>query len=613
MKKLPLCCNHGFFGLLFEFLGQPLDQRSFVRVSHRGTLIVNMASLDGLIATWITRIRGSSNYSNQQLLNRLNDFSKTAMSYISPKGSQLINGTTPLPYEVVLSVLLLADYLDIAKCHVQQQLNGCQRIPTIIPESMKSRLINENWCPADIEFLQANMQLTATYYLSLIGPPYPDLQHSQCTQQVCEANKTTEQSYRIRHIPANCRCTSWLQIDIQLLTGAISRDETLLVTVAPSPAGYQLIPSTTKPGVRYVAISHVWSQGLANPSWNALPACQGQNIQKLVNSMYPQRGNIPFWLDTLSIPTAGTVERELRNTALKNMERVYLNADKVLVIETSLLSVSSRIPDFELVARLAMSAWLRRIWTLQEAVKAKELYFQFSDGMLSLQQILQKVPTCQSHKTFRPEQTLMYEFLRPFYGMKELGDSGGPSSGSDVDALSKALTAIQFRETKYPTDVVRAVSSVVDQKRDQLPVPVATTSTVPSSAYTVAAQRQPDEMSLRPRPAESARWGSKTALVGTVLGLATGYAALRAAKYIQRSQESSVSQATQTAAAVPSRPRLASTTTNTTPPVPYRPVPPRPTIASTSLLSSSNFDDVQTFLLRQQTVAANLLFKKVPK
>ncbi|KIW68242.1 hypothetical protein PV04_04199 [Phialophora macrospora] len=555
-----------YFGSLCEFFDQALDQRSFVRTNSQGNPVVKMEHLDELITLWIQDVRRSSIDRNRRRLIRLNDVSHTIFTYISPRGSQLINGTTSLPYEVVLSILVLVNYLDIAKCHVQDQLKDYKRIPTMMPDLMKSRLAADGWCPADVALLQGSMQLTASYYLSLIGPPYPHLQHHLCDQKACKAITIPSHLYRFRHAPDGCRCNNWLHMGSTELTQAINSGRTPLVTVVANPAGLQLKPLTATPGTRYVAVSHVWWQGLGNPNRNALLACQGDHIQKLVNRMYSQRHNVPFWLDTLSIPL---VPGEQRSRAIKSMERVYANADKVLVIETSLLSVSSRISEFELGARLAMSAWLRRVWTFQEGVRAKDLYFQFADGVLSAEQILRKVDTCQSHRVFRPEQTLLWEFLRPFESMTRLGASNSHSDAS-ADDYGDILNAMQFRVPEHRTDVDLVVDSILGRTSRQAAGLVRTES--------------PNWSPVRPRPPhQPTNRGSLSAMLGTAAGLFVGYVATRLSGPVQRPEGLTPSQAGATA-----------------------PV-------STASATMQALSPTQRRLLGQRTVAANLLFQEGPK
>jgi hypothetical protein len=62
------------------------------------------------------------------------------------------------------------------------------------------------------------------------------------------------------------------------------------------------------------------------------------------------------------------------------MREVYARAERVLVLDSSLLSCTSKAKYAELNMRILCSRWIRRLWTVQEAVLPRRLIFQFKDG-----------------------------------------------------------------------------------------------------------------------------------------------------------------------------------------------------------------------------------------
>lgn len=77
--------------------------------------------------------------------------------------------------------------------------------------------------------------------------------------------------------------------------------------------------------VTFVAISHVWADGLGNPSANKLPQCQLSRLQGLVDNMVPAHQRpMPFWIDTLFIPKidkdSTTEDKEAKYAALHAIE-----------------------------------------------------------------------------------------------------------------------------------------------------------------------------------------------------------------------------------------------------------------------------------------------------
>lgn len=84
-------------------------------------------------------------------------------------------------------------------------------------------------------------------------------------------------------------------------------------------------------------------------------------------------------MDTLCVP-AQKADKQYREKAIRNMANVYRKADRVLVLD-SWIQGASRVDHInERSARIFMSNWQRRLWTLQERMLAEVLYFQYRDG-----------------------------------------------------------------------------------------------------------------------------------------------------------------------------------------------------------------------------------------
>src|SRR5205085_2759851 len=107
---------------------------------------------------------------------------------------------------------------------------------------------------------------------------------------------------------------------------------------------------------RYVAISHVWADGLGNPIENTIPQCQARRLSRhlwtykdgeldsgsLTSSgvqgapVEPDRNEtIAFWLDTLCIPVSSE-HADLRNESIGKMGKIYQRAEAALVLDKDL-------------------------------------------------------------------------------------------------------------------------------------------------------------------------------------------------------------------------------------------------------------------------------------
>ncbi len=125
-----------------------------------------------------------------------------------------------------------------------------------------------------------------------------------------------------------------------------------------------------EPGIKYVALSHVWADGLGNPRRNALPNCQVVRIcntvaelNRTLNESNDPRSEYLVWVHTICCP----VELEGKAIALERIADVYKNSTHVLVLDSSLTCLNTETCDLaeRLLRTFSFSAWMRRLWTLQ--------------------------------------------------------------------------------------------------------------------------------------------------------------------------------------------------------------------------------------------------------
>lgn len=167
----------------------------------------------------------------------------------------------------------------------------------------------------------------------------------------------------------------------------------------------------SRSGLRYVALSHVWSGGLGNVNANSMFSCQLRQLRRLLQSIRENadddldrdRGSkkgagmkrdlravfrlkplpqqpVLLWIDTLCVPV-GSENEQVRQMAIAQMAQIYVEAQCVLVVDPELQRMECKnLPDEELFASLLCSAWNSRSWTFQEACMARVFYVQFSDG-----------------------------------------------------------------------------------------------------------------------------------------------------------------------------------------------------------------------------------------
>jgi hypothetical protein len=275
--------------------------------------------------------------------------------------------------------------------------------------------------------------------------------HGDCDDTTCRANNINQQEYRtIHHLlctrerRSNCtfigpcstdtgkrRFEEILQRGKIPLLRIMNYDHGGFLAETSGDAYFDVVEyDGTEP---FCAISHVWSDGLGNAGDNTLPTCQiPAVIRRLAQSRRPvqfhkeedslissSRGSFMpepqdvnygayhagtqgahwhwrylgdpktayglFWMDTLCIPASGS----LKKVMIRQMRKVYQSAACVLVIDNSLERISaSNIHYSECFARILESAWMRRLWTFQEAVLAQKLLIMFQEGPVDIDNLI---------------------------------------------------------------------------------------------------------------------------------------------------------------------------------------------------------------------------------
>lgn len=290
---------------------------------------------------------------------------------------------------VLLGIALLAEALDTARMTVYRRYH--EGWSKLCPEtrSIRTSLLEAGWCSREIERIMNHFGsacVTLSVFLCRIDRRVFGKDHSKCTTNECRHEKIDYDKYRPAHVSPTCLCcvvapryASFKQMDRAVCTGKVP-----VVTFSRKDIfGYRLdihsVSMKEKPEC-FVAISHVWSDRLGNLHDNALPECQLLRLQSLVNALYPnRRADVPFWMDTICVPR----DRTARALAITNMHNIYEKADKVLVLDSSLLSVSSFVAPVELFCRIMLAPWSSRLWTYHEGALAVRLYFQLADSAIA--------------------------------------------------------------------------------------------------------------------------------------------------------------------------------------------------------------------------------------
>ncbi|KAJ8116522.1 hypothetical protein ONZ43_g4425 [Nemania bipapillata] len=347
-----------YFGCIisvFRRVGITVRTRDFVDSSTAnhidGVVFIRTRKLHGLIAEWIQREGladgpAVQNWNDPKYMRGLEikEMLNWTFWYLGMFCKQ--SDAMPAPWRdqaklVELSIMAMGESL----CSVFVAVYGYEHkdMPTWGPSPvLKDRLRDNGWCPSDSPFFPESMTraaVSADYYFGSFCCPRRRDDHRTCSTAICNEylKVVVPGQYKQQHAEGqNCSCAPV----------RVSEDVIKLVAGGDIPVvqwdGEALMVSAGRAQSRYVAMSHVWSDGLGNDEVsNAMLRCQLSRIQSLVNKLYPEvtNENVPFWIDTLCVPV-GKTHRELRSRAIRQMSEIYRVADRVLVLDSFILPLS---------------------------------------------------------------------------------------------------------------------------------------------------------------------------------------------------------------------------------------------------------------------------------
>ncbi|GAM33927.1 hypothetical protein TCE0_013f01183 [Talaromyces pinophilus] len=293
------------------------------------------------------------------------------------------------------------------------RVRGGSKLSWNVDTLLKDRLRRANWCPSLIDTTVTDFSIDGLYYLGA-NPQRDTEDHAQCTELRCVSKGLNRDVYRTRHVTDDCQCEHH-EPSMDRMLDIISNGGTPLVVWTETdgkPLHLQEYKSTPGhvPSVEigadgmpvipervpiYVAISHVWADGLGNEHQNSLPACQLSRIQRLVDEVYGfgpngKPGHAPFWMDTLCVPVRKAHD-VFRKKCIVAMRNIYQQAAAVLVLDAGIQKIPVSAPLADQSMALYESGWVRRLWTFQEGFLARQLLFCVQDASIHVETMEQQI------------------------------------------------------------------------------------------------------------------------------------------------------------------------------------------------------------------------------
>lgn len=153
-------------------------------------------------------------------------------------------------------------------------------------ERCKRRMLAGGRCPHQVNYFSKLYDLKTLRYLSRMKalPPREGI-HAQCAEHdTCVAFNTDEMTYQQRHVCEQRDC-ALVSVPQDSLARIIRSGKTPLLSIDLTDGLNPTLSIWARTSrTKYIAISHVWADGLGNPLQCALPSCQ----MKLLSSRLSQ-------------------------------------------------------------------------------------------------------------------------------------------------------------------------------------------------------------------------------------------------------------------------------------------------------------------------------------
>ncbi|KAK6352513.1 hypothetical protein TWF730_009337 [Orbilia blumenaviensis] len=453
------------FGVLECVTQSPIDESLLILTDSDSLPVLSRSNIPTIMSSWVERIKNGRSDEYRAWSKRVNSTLGQLRSIMITMLAKRTFYSNPsiLSYEdataMILTIGCIAEAIVATKMAFHPSVAepmGFSWSTLWIPEYRRiyeKELVDERgWCRFTVSSVIGSLGLCGLEYLSRLR--FSGEKHKACTDDICQANMVDVDNYKPKHTNG---CDQGVCIyskpNAEMVVDELKAGNIPIMVIEGDDiqkGGRTVEIMTAKSDeIPYLAISHVWADGLGSTTEDGLPTCQIRRIANLVATVLPKAtGNetpkLAFWMDSLCIPNNSSV----RKKAIGLMARTYTEAEAVLVLDSAILSIPSTLPREALAVHILTSGWMRRLWTLQEAVLAKKLFFLCGDGHVV--QLADVIPAPDNMLLY-PEQTdIASELFRltkwRLYNTYTIGD---------------VARALRWRATSRASDETLAIASLL--------------------------------------------------------------------------------------------------------------------------------------------------------
>jgi hypothetical protein len=235
--------------------------------------------------------------------------------------------------------------------------------------------------PVIVEALSRNTSLSHDYSAN----------HRDCTRGQCRLAKMDSTKCKQLHKCGDSRDCRMIEFNPDRLLSAVERGD--------GTAWLWDLTDLAQAGARYIAVSHVWSDGtgVGVQKHGRVNSCLLAYFHHVAKQLDPSC--VALWWDTIAIP----IDDVARSKALSKMHNNYTHAAYTVVHDSYLLGIDGTNHETACLA-IVLSPWFTRGWTALELVMSKKVVFLFRSprpkdsgpAQIHLDSILAKNPASSS-------------------------------------------------------------------------------------------------------------------------------------------------------------------------------------------------------------------------
>lgn len=466
-----------YFGLLETIVRKPVDVSYLVRTHHddRNKYLyswnlhfclsawkfstrmlpenerkkVHQEVLQNLVAahSWISRLNGFLEGNNQRrwIEERYPGY-PALLEHILPPIIRLANAVNAMRLEAPTMGIMPA---------LRSKFSNCGRYTL----RRRARLVELGWCPFTVYRMEMNLTESLLDWMMTLHGTFTVGDHSSCGESGCLRDNINVATYKNAHDTGCGDECPMAKPSLEGIRNALERATNTIPVISIDGEGSKVMvtaASVNPDGTGqqdYVAISHVWADGLGSTSEQGIPQCQARRLLKIAQnatgSIFPR-----IWIDSLCIPG----EPALRKKAIKLMRDTYANASKVVVIDSRIRQHLYTDPKREILCAIYSSSWMQRLWTYQESLLSKSLSFLLaSDELFEV--------TYSSLYGIRNED---YSVGNTIIWWELSSQLVRIIAGADIQNFGHVGKCLQWRSTSKPIDELAAVAGLLNLHREHV-------------------------------------------------------------------------------------------------------------------------------------------------